>query len=138
MSLSLGCRCKLGKSTQDLTANEGADVDVVTKNSDIGGRDGERNLGESRIERLNANDGILLLVKAKCTEKTIDLNFGIGGPDTDVVTVLICDTRTLCAELDMNTVTVSTNDKEFFGKRNGSRIRVLGVMNALRPRKRTR
>ena len=72
--LSLGGRRELGQYTEDLTASDGADVDVVTEDGDVGRRDGERNLCKRRVEGLDLDDGILLVVESKSAEQTFDLN----------------------------------------------------------------
>jgi len=63
----LGLRrwCKLGEGAENLTTSDSTDVNVVTEDSDVGRRDGEWNLGESRIEGINIYNCILLIVKSK-------------------------------------------------------------------------
>ncbi len=130
-SLSLGVRRKLGQYTEDLTTCDGADVDVVTEDSDVGGGDRERNLGKRRVEGLDLNDGVLLVVETESAEQTFDLDLRVGGPDTDVVAMLVCDAGVLSVELDVNAVAVSAVSEQFTSDSYGRRVGVLCVMNAL-------
>ena len=69
-----------------MTTSNGANVNVVTKYCDIRSGDRERNLCKSRIERLNVNDGILLVRQTEGAKKAFDFNFSIGrffSPETD-------------------------------------------------------
>ena len=105
--LSLGGRRELGQYTKNLTASDGADVDVVTEDGDVGRRNGERNLCKRRIEGFNLDDGVLLVVKSKSAEQTLDLHLRIRGPDTDVIAMLVGDAGVLGVKLDVDAVAVS-------------------------------
>ena len=82
------------------------DIKIVTEDSAIGGGHGERNLGESRIKGFNANNLVLLVPQAECAENAVDFDARVGGPNTDVITVLIGETGTLYAELDVHAVAI--------------------------------
>jgi hypothetical protein len=94
-----------------LTTSHSADVYVVTEDSDVGGGNGKRYFGESRVERFNTNDIVPLVPEAKDTKKTFDFDFGIRGPHTDVITMLICDTRPLDAKFEVDTIAVGLHLK---------------------------
>ena len=129
--LGLRCRRILGQSTKDLTTGEGADVDVVTEDGSVSSGYREGNLGQCGIERLNVDDSVLLLVETESAEKAVDFCVSIQRPNTDVITVLVRDTGTLCAELNVHAVAVRAGGKEFLGHCDGCRVGVLCVMDAL-------
>ncbi len=132
-SLCLGGGRELGQNAEDLSAGKSADVDVVAENGAVGSRDGEGDLGQSRVERLDVDHRIALLVKTQCAEQTLNFDVRVERPDTDVITVLIGDARTLRAELDVDAVPVCIALEKFAGKSNGCGIRVLRIVNALGP-----
>lgn len=75
--LGLGSRGELSEGTEDLATGDGTDIDVVAKDSGVGRGDGERDLSESGIKRLDTNDGIGLVVKSKSTKEPNDLDIRI-------------------------------------------------------------
>jgi hypothetical protein len=95
-----------GQRTKDLTASNSADVDVVTENSAVSRGDREGNLCKSRIKGFNTDDSISFVVQAKGAEETIYLQFGIRGPNAEMVTVLISDTGSFNVELRVDTITI--------------------------------
>ena len=103
----------------------------MAQNSAVGGRDGERDFGKGRVERFNANDSIALIVDAKDAEQTLDFNVGIKRPKSEVVAVLVCDSRAFGVELDVNTVALGSLLEEFVGDADGRRERILGVVDSL-------
>lgn len=132
-SLCLGYGRELGQNAQDLSAGESADVDVVTEDGAVGGRHGEGNLGQSRVERLDVDHSIALLVKTQCAEQTLHFDVRVERPYTDVVTVLVGDARTLRAEFDVDTIPVCIASEKFTSDSDGCGIRVLGIVDTLRP-----
>jgi hypothetical protein len=130
-SLGLRVGSKLGKRSEHLTTGKTADVKVVAEDSVIGSRDGEGDLGESGIERFDSNDSVLLVEQSKGAEETVNFNIGVGRPDTNVITVLISDTRTFSVEFEVNTVTVLGVLEKFTGDSDRGRVGVLCVMNTL-------
>lgn len=106
-SLSIRRGGKLGEMTEDLATCDSADIDVVAEDGNIGGGDRERNLGESRVERLNSDNLVFLLPQAKCTEKTGDFDFWVRRPNTNVVAMLIGYSRTFDTKLNVDAVTVA-------------------------------
>ena len=62
--LSSGGRSILDKSSEELSAGDGHDVDIVAEDGEASGRNRERNLSEGGAERFNADDGVLFIVKA--------------------------------------------------------------------------
>lgn len=71
-------------------------------------------------------------MKAKCVEETLDFDFSVGGPNTDMVTMLVGHTRTFDIELNVNTIAVGVVREEFAGGGDSSGEGVLGVMDATR------
>ena len=61
----------------------------------------------------------------------VDLNVWVFWPNTNVVTMLVADTRTLDVELGVNAVLFHINIKEFMSDIDGSWGRVLGIMDTL-------
>jgi len=98
--------CEPRKSSEDLTTSDCVDIKVVAEDSVICSGHGERDFGESRIKGFNPNDLILLVKQAERTEDAVDFHDRVGGPNTDVVTMLIGETGTLCAELDVHAVAI--------------------------------
>ena len=97
-----------------MTTDKGTDINVVAEDRNVSGGDREWNLSQSGVERLDVNDGILLVVKTESEEKTSNFDLSVGGPDTDVVTVLVGNTRTFDVKLDVDTVTVGVGREKFF------------------------
>lgn len=124
---------ELGEDAKDLTTSDSADIDVVAKNRDVGGRDGERNLGECRVEGFDVDDSVLLVVETQGTQQTLNLNFCVRRPDTDVIAMLVSDARVLGVEFDVNAVAVGSLREELAGDSDRGGVRVLRVVNALRP-----
>lgn len=137
-SLCLGRGCELRQNTKYLTTSKGADVDVVTEHSAVCRGDGEGYLGQSGIERLDVDDCVTLVVETQRAKQTLDFDIRVERPDTDVITVLIRDTRSLGAELDVNTVPVRTVREELASVGDRRRVRVLCIVNALGPRESAR
>lgn len=89
-----------------MTTGDSANINIVTEDSDICGRDGEGNLGQGGIQRFNSNDVILLVVQTESAKNAIDFNIGIRRPDTNVVSMLICYSRALCVQFYMDAIAV--------------------------------
>ena len=53
--LSGGTRGVLDKGSKELSTGNGHDIDMVSENGELSGRNRERNLGESGIERLDVD-----------------------------------------------------------------------------------
>lgn len=117
--------------SKDLTTGDSADIDVVTENGDVGGWDRERNLGKGRVQRFNANDLVLLLREAESTKETVDFHLGVGWPNTNVVTMLIRDSRTFNTKFNMNAVPVTTDLEKFTRSDDRCGIWILSVVNTL-------
>ena len=66
----------------------------MSENSKIGGWNWERDLSESGVEGFNVDNGVLLVVKPESAQQTVNLDIWVGGPDADVITVLVIDTGT--------------------------------------------
>jgi len=137
VSLSLGIRCEFGKSTEHLTTSETTDVNVVTKNGGISGGNGERNFGESWVKGFNVDNSVLLIPETEGTKQTVDFQFRIGRPDTNVVTMLVSNARSLSVEFNVNAVAVNSVLEKLASDSNGSRVRVLGIVDTLCPSKGT-
>jgi len=133
VSLGGGSRTKLSQDTEDLPACDGANVNVVPQDGGVCRRHGECHFGESGIQRLNSNDSIPFLRKAKCAKKTFDLEIRVGRPNAHMITVLVRYTRSLNAEFHVNTIPVMGILEQLAGQSNGSGIWVLCVVNTLRP-----
>jgi hypothetical protein len=54
----------------------------VSEDGGVGSRDREGDLGKSRVERLDTDDEILLVVKPERTQKALNLQIGVNGPNT--------------------------------------------------------
>ena len=63
--LSSGGRSILDKSSEELSAGDGHDVDIVAEDGEVSGRNRERNLSEGGVKRFNADDGVLFIVKTE-------------------------------------------------------------------------
>ena len=124
-------RSMLDESPKELSAGDCHDIDVVSKNGEISGRDRERNLGKSRIKRFNVDDGILLVVKSESAQQTVNLDVWVAWPNTDVVTMLVVDTGTLDTEFHMDTISIRSDLEELTSNGDGGREGVLGVVDAL-------
>ena len=55
----------LDKGSKELTTSNGHDIDIVSENGEISGRNRERDFGESGIERLDVDDGVLLVIETE-------------------------------------------------------------------------
>lgn len=97
----------------------------------VGGRGGEGNLGQSGIQALDADNSILLLIKTKCAEEADDFDIRVGGPDSDVVSVLVCHSRTFDVEFNMDAVTIVVRLEQFADDGDRGREGVLDIVNAL-------
>lgn len=97
----------------------------------VSGGNGEGNLGKSGIQRVYTDDGILLVVETKGAKQSVNLDIRVCGPDTDVITMLIIDSRAVNAKLDVNTVAVGGFLEKFTGDSNRCREGVFGIMNSL-------
>jgi hypothetical protein len=87
-----------------LPARDGADVDIVTEYGRIRRGHWERHLCKGRVKRFNSNDSVPLLRKAEGAQKAFHFKMWVGGPNTHVVTMLVCDTRPFDAEFHVYTV----------------------------------
>jgi hypothetical protein len=85
------------------------------------------------VERFDSNDGVPLLREAESTQKAFHLNIWVGGPNTNVVAVLICDARPFDVEFHMNTVAIIGILEQLAGDGNGRSIWVLCVMDTFGP-----
>ncbi len=101
--------CELGECTKDLTTGESADINVVTKDSGIRSGHREGDLGESGVKRLDANNSVLLVVETESAKETVNLELGVGGPDTNVIAVLVGHTRAFNVELDVHAIPVTAH-----------------------------
>ena len=93
--LGFGGGCKLRQYAKNLTTSHSADVDVVAEDGAVCGRDGEGHLGKCGVERLDADDSVRLILQAESAQKASDLEFRVGRPHTNVVTVLVGEARAL-------------------------------------------
>ena len=101
----------------------------MAKDGTICGWNGEWYFGEGGIEGDDIDNGITFIPESQCGQKTVDLYFGVGGPDTDVVTMLIIDPGTLNLQLYVHAVTLMAVSEELTSDGDGSWERVLGVVN---------
>lgn len=124
-------RGKFGHCAEDLTSGNSADVDVVAQDGAISRRDRERYFGEGRVQGLDANDGISLIVQPQDAEETLNLNVGIQRPQANVITMLISNSRAFGVEFNVNAITFCVSSKELARNRDRSGIRVLCVVDAL-------
>lgn len=129
--LGFGCRSELGKCSENLATSDGVDINVVSKNGAVGGGDGEGDLGQSRVKRFDPNDSILLVVQAQSAEHTFDLQIGVDWPNTQVISMLVCDARTFGVELDVYAVTISLGREKFASQRDRCGVRILCVVDTL-------
>lgn len=126
-----GSGTKFSQDTKNLPACDGADVNVMPEYSGICCRHGEWHFGKSWVERLDSNDSIPLLRKAKGAKKALHLEIRVRRPNAHVVTMLVRYTRPLNVEFHMNTISGMGILEQFAGHRNRSSIWILCVMNAL-------
>jgi hypothetical protein len=70
-------------------------------------------------------------VQPEGAEQTLYLLVGVDGPNTKMITMLVCDSRTFGVELDMDTVAVCLWSEEFTSDRDRGRVGVLGIVDAL-------
>jgi hypothetical protein len=85
---------------------------------------------KGRVEGFDANDGVPLLREAECAQKALHLDVWVGGPNANVVTVLVCYARPFDVELHMNTAAIIGILEQLAGDGNGRSVWVLRVMNA--------
>jgi hypothetical protein len=133
VSLGRGSGTKFSQDTENLPACDGADVNVVPEYSGVCCRHREWHFGKSWVERLDSNDGIPLLRKAKGTKKALHLEVRVRRPNAHVVTMLVRYTGPLNVEFHMNTISGMGILEQLAGHGNGSSIWVLRIVNALRP-----
>lgn len=103
----------------------------MSEDGGVGSRDGEGDLGKSRVQRLNTDDGILLVVKPESTQKALNLQIGVNGPDTQVVTMLVGNTRSFGVKLDVDTITVRASLEELTSDVDGGSVGVLSIVDTL-------
>jgi len=128
--LSGGTRGVLDKGSKELSTGNGHHIDVVSANGELSGRNRERNLGESGIERLDVDDSVLI-IETESAQQTVNLNIRIARPDADVITVLVVYTGTFDVEFHVNAVSPCVDVEELASDGDGSRERVLGVVDTL-------
>ena len=92
--LSSGGRDVLDESLRELSDGDGHDIDVVTGDDEISGGNWERNLCEGGV--------------------------WVVRQDTNMVTALVADTRTLNVEFNVNTVPFCADIEEFASGVDGS------------------
>lgn len=131
-STSFGRRRKLGEQAQSLTTRNSRNVDIMTEHSLVRRRNGERNLGQLRIERLDIDDSRAALRRSKSEriEQPVDLDVRVGRPESDVVAVLVRDTRTLDVELGVYAVTLATDAEQLLDSLDRRGVRILRIVNA--------
>jgi len=122
----------LDESAKELSAGDGHDIDIVTENGEVGGRNRERDLGKSGIERFDADNSVLLIVKTEGVQHTVNLDIWVVRPDTNVIAVLVVDTGTLDVELHVNAASVGTSFEELTSDGDRCWVGVLGVVDTLR------
>lgn len=122
----------LDESPKELTTGNGHDIDIVAEDGEISGRNRERNLGESGVERFDPDDSIPLIVKAERAQQAVNLDIWVARPDADVVAVLVVDTGALDVEFQMNAVSIRVDVEELASDVDGSRERVLSIVYTLR------
>ena len=132
VSLGGGSRTKFSQNTENLPTCDCANVNVVTEHRAVCCRHREWHFGKSWVERLDSNDSIPLLRKAKGTEKAFYLEIRIGRPNAHMVTVLVCYTGPFNAEFHVDTISVIGILEQLAGYGNRRSIWVLCVMNTLR------
>jgi hypothetical protein len=105
----------------------------VAENGKVSGRNQERNLGESGVERFDADDGVLLVVKPESAQQAVNFDIWVAWPDADVVTVLVVITGTFDVEFQVNAASFCADVEELTSDCDRSREGVLGVMDTFRP-----
>ena len=89
-SLASGLGALSRKGIERLTTSDGGDVDVVFQHGLVSRGNGERDLCQCRIKRINRDDRGPLVVQAQSVQENLDVGSGVDGPDADVVAVLVC------------------------------------------------
>lgn len=120
---------KLGDNTKYLTGCHSRDVDIVTEDGAICGRNREWYFGEGGIEGDDINNGITFVPESQYGQQAVDLNFGVGGPDADVVTMLVVDPGTFDLQFHVHAVTFVTVGEEFASNGDRRWVWVLGIVN---------
>lgn len=123
---SLLVRGELGESTDSLTGGVGGNVEVVTEDGAVGSGNGEGDLGESGIERLDVDGRVALVGETENGEKTLDFRVGVERPNRDVVASLVADAGIGDVELGENAVALAVLE-ELLRLDEGSGVGVLGV-----------
>ena len=113
-----------------MAACNSADVDIVSEYGGVCCGYWEWHFRKGRVERFDSNDGVPLLREAKCTQKAFHLNIWIGGPNANMVTVLVCYAGPFDVEFHMNTIAIMGILEQFAGDGNGRSVWILRVMNA--------
>lgn len=129
--LSLGGGSEPGQRAENLTTSDSIDINVVPEDGGVGCGDREGNLGKSRVKGLDSDHGILLIVKAESAEQTLDLQIRIDGPNTQVVAMLVGDSRAFRVKLDVDTVAVGVRFEQLASDTDGRSVGILCVVNAL-------
>lgn len=101
----------------------------MPQNRPVSGGYGERDFRQCRIQTLDRDDGVFLLVEAKGKEKPVNFDIGVRWPDSDVVPVLVSDTGTFDIELDVYAVPVVCGLEEFADLSEGRGVRVLLIVD---------
>ncbi len=102
----------------------------MAEDGSVGCRHGERDLCECGIEGVDPDDGVFFGVEAEGAEESVDFDFGVGGPETDVVTVLVGYAGAFGGELDVYAVPVEGVLEELTGDGERGGVRVFGVVDA--------
>ncbi|KAI6759516.1 hypothetical protein HG530_010196 [Fusarium avenaceum] len=127
LDIVVGGECSEGRD--ELTGNRGTDLEVVSQNSIVCCRVGERDLG-GRLESLDGDDTVLLTREIKNVKESLNLLTRVGGPDSNVISSLVLEVRT--ADVDFHVETVSVLGREqFVGLGDGGNVRVVRVEGSL-------
>jgi hypothetical protein len=70
-------------------------------------------------------------VKPESTQKALNLQIGVDGPDTQVVTMLVGDTRAFGVKLNVDTITVGASLEELTGYVDGGSVGILRIVDTL-------
>lgn len=83
----------LREEGESLTRRDGRNVEVVTEDGVVGGRSREGDLGESRIEGDDVENGVSLVSLSESEDRKdpFDLDVRVAGPESDVISVLVRD-----------------------------------------------
>ena len=128
---------KLGDNTKYLTGCHSRDVDVVTEDGAICSRHGEWYFGKGGIEGDDVDNGITLVPESQYSQEAVNFYFGVGGPDADMVPVLIVDSGTFNFQFYMNAVTFVTVSEEFASDSDRGGVWVLRIMDTAGPGERS-